>query len=386
MEHAFRDTRTTVRRARSAGAPALPPAHAFLLRLNHQAGNAAVAQRLAPVVQRAHATQQDAAGAVEELRERYPKLKITSTIEEADEPFWKRYLVRDGRPLTLAQLITSLLDPVLRDDLRTGVDVKLFATRSKGTCHGVQIQVHTAGAPGERFHLNQEYLVRDGKLTVHLENIEGKGGQGRDYIRGSLLPQAAQLGVTSIDLKAFTSGGQSGGVVAWARYGFVPTGTDWDAIRRHGLKLLAEPNHGVPDEGQLRAALLCPAPVSVRLLVYLAWRDGPATTDLVNRALSKYGSWDGALDLTDATSKAWITAYAANPPADQRLTIFQPLLPALTGQQPPPAEDEEVDESLSEWLVESVRTGTRRMGDVLWEFGAGVASRVRTLLDALNTG
>jgi hypothetical protein len=381
----LRDTGPTApaARRRPPGADPTPaPPRAALLRLNRQAGNAAVVRLLAgpPVVQRAYATQQDAARAVEQLQERFPKLTIKSTIQADDEEFWARYL----KGQSLARFVESLLGPLLTPGQRTGVTIDLFPSRKNGACVGVQVKVDAANP---RLHLNQEYLAENGRLVVNVENIEAPGGQGRQFFERSLLAQAKDLGVTRLDLTASASGARADGVVAWARYGFVPTGTDWDRIRRRGLALLAEPDPAVPNAGDVRQVLMCPAPVALRRLVFLSWRDGEATRTLLNRSLSVNVSWVGSVDLTDSTSRAWIEAYASGPAPDARLGIFEPLLPDVSEQRKPPAdEDEEVDESTVAWLVEGVRAGTLRLVDVLWQFGAGAVSRVRALLDALNTG
>ncbi len=374
----------TTRRRPAGGDPTPAPPRAALLRLNRQAGNAAVARLFAgpPVVQRAYATRQDAARAVEELQDRYPKLTISSTIEAEDEDFWKRHL----KGQSLARFVESLLGPLLAPEQRTGVTLNLFASRKNGVCTGVQVKLD---ANNPKLHLNQEYLADNGRLVVNVENIDAKGGgQGRQFFEKSLLPQAKGLGVTRLDLTASASGGQADGVVAWARYGFVPTGADWDKIRRRGLALLAEPDGAVPNTGEVRQVLMCPAPVALRRLVFLSWRDGEATRTLLNRSLSVNVNWVGSVDLTDPTSRAWIEAYANGPAPNARPGIFAPLLPDVSEQRKPPADenDEEVDESTVAWLVEGVRTGTLRLADVLWQFGAGILSRVRALLDALNTG
>lgn len=295
-----------------------------------------------------------AAATAKTLQPTFPDITIEYSLNEKDEDFWKKYLRKANAPVTLGMFIVSLLAEFLPVDVRPRLTITLISEGidSTGVSKGIRVQVKTAGrlVPSDErpFTLTQVYRAEGGKLKIYLEAVVAPT-QGRRFVRTSLLAQARLFGAAKIELKASMIGGSQEGVFVWARYGFIPLRDDWDAMRRWGLAKLAE-NPALLEQvrGSLSQALLDPAPVALRRVVFLSWTaqeiiKAPMKTFL-DHMLTCQLSWYGELLLTDKNSDAWIEDYANAIPPEQ----FARLLPGISGSQPPPVIEEEKEEKSEE--------------------------------------
>lgn len=295
-----------------------------------------------------------AADTAKALQSTFPGITIEYLLNEKDEDFWKKYLRKSSGPVTLGMFIVSLLADFLPVNVRPGLTITLRSEGidSTGVSKGIRVQVETAGplvsTDKRSFTLTQVYLAEDGKLKIYVESVVAPT-QGRQFVRTSLLAQAKLFGVAKIELKASMIGGSQEGVFVWARYGFIPVRLAWDAMRRWGLAKLAE-NPALLEQvrGPLSQALLDPAPVALRRVVYLSWTAPKIIEEpmkiFLNTMLNCELGWYGELLLTDRISEAWIEAYANAVPAEQ----FAILLPVISGPQPPPVIEEKKEEQSEE--------------------------------------
>jgi hypothetical protein len=321
-----------------------------LLRLGQLAGNGAVArvlggQVVAPVgvrlpVQREHVLPEDQKAAADRLAERFPGIMIDGKLDERDDAFWAKYMTDSGRPRSLVEFVESLLGGLLGEPQRAGVRIMLFtepggssADMSAGIRVVVSTQAPLSDADKRPFSLTQVYRVDGGRLTVHVETVVAPK-LGRQFVRSSLLTEAATLNAKMLTLSASSIGGSQEGVFAWARYGFVPTTDDWNKMRRWGLAKLKQEELAAVREAGAGDILLDADPKAVRRLVHLAWQKGGEVTKFLNNVLSSNFSWRGELDLTDEKSRKWIEAYASDEQAS-----FDALLPEASAVLTPPPQE-----------------------------------------------
>lgn len=250
----------------------------------------------------------------------------------------------DKLGITLTDLARSLLGGFLNKKQRKGVTIILLPEGGKG----IRIRINTTSPLSPRderpFSLNQAYSEENGLRILHIETIVAPG-EGKRFFKSNLLPQAEQLGIQKITLNASGIGGSREGILAWARYGFVPTPEAWNEMRSYGLGLLkSEKNKNLaPFRSQLEAALQDSSPEALRWLIYLSWKEREAqqgkegkkevegqrkkgaAADFLDRVLG-HNTWDGELDLTDPDSRKWIQTYVNAAKPEDQLTTFEHLL------------------------------------------------------------
>jgi hypothetical protein len=193
------------------------------------------------------------------------------------------------------------------------------------------------------------------------------------------------------------------GVVAWARYGFVPVAEYWDNMRRWArVNLPARQDKLASDMDELTRIVKDPDPEALRWLVYLSWQKKGDVTKLLDAMLASGVNWKGVLDLTDRASKGWITKYVTIEKADSDLPGFEALLPRFSSEgawpaeptapessptkQSEPAESEVVAE-IVEMIVEKIKEGQATLADVDDEYGVNspMALAVRAALPPAKT-
>jgi hypothetical protein len=263
----------------------------------------------------------------------FPGMTINNGLRSEDLSFWAAHL-RIGMGLTsLEGFLTSLLGGFLPVAARTGVTVALLPEPA-----GIRVRiggvVPLSATDPRPFSLNQTYTFESAVLTIHVETVVAPSS-GRQFVRRCLLAHAEQLNAHRLTLTASGIGGSQEGVFVWARYGFVPTAGDWNAMRRWGLRTLGQDEAALPAlRDAVHAILMDPEPVSLRRLVHLSWlaQDRVAAKNFLDGLLSSNVSWKGRLDLTDDADANWIRAYADTAPVER----FQPLLPAPSGQSVAP--------------------------------------------------
>jgi uncharacterized membrane protein len=284
------------------------------------------------------------------LQPTFPGIKIEYLLNDKDEIFWTKYLRHESEPVTLGAFITSLLGEFLPVKVRRDLTITLRSEGTGGTgeSKGIRIQVTTAvslvDTDNRQFSLTQAYHAEDGKLKIYLEAVVAPT-QGRKFVKTCLLAHARLFGAVKIELNASMIGGSQEGVFVWARYGFVPVGSAWNTMRRWGLaRLEKEPILPEQVREPLRVALLDPAPVALRRVVYLSWTVPEnlrkETKTFLDSMLTCNVSWNGELLLTDPASLAWIEAYADGALHER----YAKLLPAISGSEPPPVIQEKKEE------------------------------------------
>ena len=285
-----------------------------------------VAQRAAALsVQRAGATPQDLATALDDLRTSYPLVRSGThggvTSGQADE-FWQEHLA--GKDL--AVLVDTLLRNVLSDDERAGREIFVSLLYAAGE---LALKVEVAGDTQEakRTTVLQVFSVgEDGRLQVEIRSVYAPG-RGRAVLGKGLLPLFDQVGVTRVWLDASGIGGSTDGVFAWARYGFVPFPRYWEKMRVRGHELLGEYKRA---QWRALAAQACDSadPRALRHLVELSWTAGEQAKEFLNRVLQADLTWEGELDLAHPADRAWIERYAAGAKAAEFAELLVDLPPA----------------------------------------------------------
>jgi hypothetical protein len=271
------------------------------------------------------------ASAQHTLRFKFPGIAIKTPNAFEDEP--KQLL--EKRLGTLPNFITQLVGPFLSDEEKQGLKVVLLhETGEHLPGKGIQVKVEATVKPSgkeDAFRVNLIYLPADKGLALDIIST-GATGEGKRFFKTVLLPQAGQLGITTMALDAASIGKTGAGVVAWARYGFIPRQKDWDTMTTKGLGILKnEKNKELePFRKQLRAILKEKSPRALRKLVYLTWferkRTGKRspTADFLDRILGT--SWIGDIDLNNPKDADWIKTYVATEKAEEQLETFEKLL------------------------------------------------------------
>ncbi|MFI7382827.1 hypothetical protein [Streptomyces sp. NPDC049813] len=360
----------------------------------------------------AHVLAADLTRTAAALQQQFPGLTIESRLGAADDLFWTTHIRHGALPLSVVDLLTTLLG-FLGAEQRAGITVQFLsdgiiadglpgAGRSKGVrlMIGGKVPLSTSDKLNRPFSLNQVYRLGATGLELYLESVVAPQ-HGRQYTQ-LLLTHAQDIGVTRFALLASMIGGSQEGVFAWARYGFVPEPDSWDAMRRSGLAVLAgDPEDLRAHNAELRDILLDPSPKALRRLVHRSWEWQGATVHLLNRVLVAELNWKGELDLSDQAGCRWLHTYARLPRAADALDQFTALLPTPSPHLAPPAElpaqpdtaadseedanpfglDEDQEVSL---LIENVRTGDATLAEIEAEYGEKrpeVVTKVRAGLD-----
>lgn len=284
-------------------------------------------QRAALSVQRAGATADDLATAMDDLRTTYPRVRQGThggvSSGQADE-FWQKHLAGQD----LAVLVDTMLRNVLTDDERTGREVFVSLLYAAGEL-ALKVEVEGDTSEAKRTTLLQVFSVgEDGRLQAEIRSVYAPG-RGRAVLGKGLLPLFDQAGVSRIWLDASGIGGSTDGVFAWARYGFVPFPAYWEKMRVRGHELLREYKRA---QWRDRAAQACDSadPRALRHLVELSWTaSDERAKEFLNRVLQADLTWEGELDLANATDRAWIERYAAGakPPEFAELLVDLPPPP-----------------------------------------------------------
>jgi hypothetical protein len=342
--------------------------------------------------------------AIEALQSKFPGITIKSgnEIGDKDDMFWATYIKDGPEPISLADLIESLLGDVLQGVARKNVKLTLISEEaaSSSTRKGIRIVADGTYPVSDQdkraFGLTQAYLADDGHPKVHLETVVAPH-RGREFVRSDLA-LAKRINAHEFTLTASAAAGTNEGIFAWARYGFIPT-EKWDAMRRWGLDRLAKGD--VPLSDTLKEILLDPAPVALRRLVYLSWvKNSKEITAFLNGVLAADMGWKGRLDLTDATSVTWIATYINSTKAREHLDVFAKLLPAPSSQHVPPPESAKPtaeptentditsmlnDDEMAQILVGNIQEGNVTLDEVRAQFGSTKPSIVAKVQAALQS-
>ncbi|MET9495606.1 hypothetical protein [Streptomyces sp. NPDC006552] len=358
-----------------------------------------------------HVLAADLAQTAAALRQQFPKLTIDGNLSGADDLFWTTRVRRGTAPLSVVDLLTTLLG-FLGTEQRVGIDVRFVsegivaeglpgAGQSKGIrlMIGGKVPLSASDKLKRPFSLNQVYRPGATGLELYLEAVVAPQ-HGRQYTQ-LLLSHAQDLGVTRFALLASMIGGSQEGVFAWARYGFVPLQESWDDMRRSGLAVLAgDPEELRAHNAELRDILLDPAPKALRRLVHRSWQWQGATVDFLNRVLVAHVNWQAELDLADQPGCRWLRTYAQLTKASDHLDQFTPLLPAPSAHLVPPpalvaepvaADDSEEDgnpfgldeDTEVSLLVANIESGDATFEEIEEEYGPkrpDVVAKVRAAL------
>ena len=269
----------------------------------------------------------------EELRKTFPGLQIrTFGLDAADIEFLEKNKV-GSVPRAVRRVIDNFLT---QGPERTGIVLELMSEGKypSGESKGVRIK---ATAPKlepktDPFFINQSFEVEKGKLVLHIESITAKG-RGKAFFRESVIPQVLIADISKITLSAYSSGSSSEGLVAWARYGFVPDQEGWDRMRARGEELLDEKDYA-PISRQVAGILRDPSPKALRRLIVRSWKEkrkragttGPGPITLLLNRILQTGLWKGEIDMADPKSVQWLTLYLSVTNAEERLKDFEELL------------------------------------------------------------
>jgi hypothetical protein len=269
----------------------------------------------------------------EELRKTFPGLQIqTFGLDAADIEFLEKRKL-GSVPLAVRRVIDNF---ITQRPERTGIVLELMSEGKypSGESKGVRIKATAPKleAKTDPFFINQSLEIEKGKLVLHIESITAKG-RGKAFFKESVIPQVLIADISKLTLSAYSSGSSSEGLVAWARYGFVPDQEAWDRMREKGEELLDEKDYS-PIRRQVAGILQDPSPKALRRLIVRAWKErreragttGPGPiTSLLNRILQT-GLWKGEIDMTDPKSVQWLTLYLSVTNAEERLEDFEKLL------------------------------------------------------------
>lgn len=273
----------------------------------------------APVIQRKFILEPDRDAAKKQLNANYPNLNIfANSIDQKGDEFWERHLKGQSLDAFLVELLQKC--PLVPNRSNP---IKIHMTQEEGgKVIRVQIAVRKDGTQMQHLHLpeNQVFTLNyafieneRGDLQTKLETIDAKKADkdaAKQFISGALLPQFDRLNVKAIHLKASGIGSGRDGIFVWARYGFVPNQEAWGKMRAKGLETM-EAHKDKSWYSEVKGYVGSSDPRALRNLVYLAWQHKGDVTTFVNAVLeADIGGWEGSLDLTNPSDKAWISKYA----------------------------------------------------------------------------
>lgn len=256
---------------------------------------------------------EDREKAIQGLGKKYPNIADSAhskVTEQTGEAFWQTYF----KQTTFQQVIETILDGYLSQDQDKPITLTLMDdTNSKGVRLIIDIVNHratdyqTSKSQKTLFALNQLFYEKDGKPKVHIETVTATGG-GKKLFAKSLLPLFKTLNISEIILKASRIGGGDEGIVAWARYGFIPSKEDWITMQK---KAQEEIGNNEEDWAQkVRSIVAKESPRSIRELVFLSWQNKGQVRSVLDTMLRSTVSWFGTLDMNHHRDLSWIEKYA----------------------------------------------------------------------------
>ncbi len=272
-------------------------------------------------IQRKHILKDDRVREIDTLKEKYPAIEnsSSSSITEKDDTFWDKHMMKKS----LSVIIDEMLDKYLAPEQKVlPITVTLLgSTDPPGVRLIIEVDNHKAideetfKTRKTIFSLNQVFTKSTfGKFQVYIESVVATGG-GKELFSNSLLPLYDSLKVKKISLSASRIGGGDDGVVAWARYGFLPDKARWEVMRQKGFEL----TKGNDEEWaqKLRVIASKKSPGALRELVLLSWENRATVTPILNDMLRATISWPGTVDLTNKNDRAWIQKYTSRADAEE---------------------------------------------------------------------
>lgn len=263
--------------------------------------------------------------AVSELKKKYGDIKISESsrvTEDIGNRFWDTYL----KDTTFQQVVEPILDGYLPElngyvpggDKASPITLTL-TEESDPSGLRLQISVVNHRATDQEsfktqktlFALTQVFKEEDGKLNAHIESVTATGG-GKKLFRESLIPLWESLNVNKLTLSASRIGGGDEGVVAWARYGFIPDNASWNKMQEYALKKIE--NNKQEWAQQVRSIVNKASPRAIREMVLLSWQNRDEVRPVLDGMLRHAFSWPGTLDLTNKQDLEWVTNYTAKVP------------------------------------------------------------------------
>lgn len=181
----------------------------------------------------------------------------------------------------------------------------------------------------------ERYFYTDQDRVGHSYFVVERPFEGKDYgkqIFSNSLDMYDHLGIKTIDVHANLSVGG----YAWARYGFTPSQSSWDAMRDDINEQVATDRNFTPDvKAQVRLITRMEDPKAIWLLAAL--KDGQGKS--VGKSVLLNSDWDGKINLQDKEEYSVVRAYTESKKKKLAASALQ-AEPKYVGTDDSPFHDE----------------------------------------------